>query len=154
MQITMKRWAGHALATGTCAALLACASGVSISDTWVQAYPGARRSPDEVAAVVRAGSPNLLTADFPSQIDSVNYADFRGLQLNGIEVLPGEHLVTLECSKGRRVKTATPSARINFIAGHVYQASCRDYGKSAGAEIEDLGVGYSGPSVPRHILSR
>ena len=79
----------------------------------------------------------------------MNYGSFRGLQLNGIEILPGEHVGTLECDKTRGysgTKFATPSAHGRFLAGHVYQASCRDNGNSASAVVEDpaTALGSSG----------
>jgi hypothetical protein len=103
----------------------------------VQAYPGERRAPDQVATIVKGWGQG-----FPSQVDGVNYGSFRGLQLNGIEILPGEHVITLECDKTRRysgTKFATPSAHGRFLAGHAYRASCRDNGNSATAVVEDLG---------------
>ena len=138
---------GHALALGACALLGACASGVSIDETWVQAYPGARRPAQEVATIVKGWGQG-----FPSQVDGVNYGSFRGLQLNGIEILPGEHVVTLECDKTRRIsgtKFATPSVHGRFLAGHVYRASCRDNGNSASAVVEDLGDGPQELRAPR-----
>jgi len=138
---------GRALAMGACALLGACASGVSIDESWVQGYPGARRAPDQVATIIKGWGQG-----FPSQIDGVNYGSYRGLQLNGIEILPGEHLVTLECDKTRRytgTKFATPSARGQFVAGHVYRASCRDNGNSASAVVEDLGDGPQVLRAPR-----
>ncbi len=138
---------GRALAMGACALLGACANGVSINETWVQAYPGARRSPDQVATIVRG-----FGRGFPSQVDGVNYGNYRGLQLNGIEILPGEHVVTLECDKTRRytgTRFATPSAQGRFVAGHVYRASCRDNGNSASAVVEDLGDSHPELRGPR-----
>lgn len=135
------------LVVGFVAGLGACASGVSITDQWVQAYPGARRAPQEVATIVRGWGQG-----FPSRVDGVNYGSFRGLQLRGIEILPGEHTVTLECDKKMIIRgqlIATPSTRARFVAGHSYLASCRDDGKAAAAVLQDAGDSRPELTAPR-----
>lgn len=138
---------GRPLLVAACALLGACANGVSINDTWVQAYPGARRPPDEVATIARGWG-----AGFPAAVDGVNYTNTRPMELNGIEILPGDHVVMLHCISNRVIsgmKTAEPSAGGRFLAGHVYRASCRNNGKSASAVIEDLGIGHPDMKAPR-----
>lgn len=126
------------LAIMLAATLGACANGISIDDEWVQAYSGARRPSMEVATIVRGGG---FPPAYPAIIDGVNYADFRGVKLRGVEILPGEHTVTLQCEKvnwERRSLIASPSAHGVFLAGRIYEVNCIDSGKSAAASISEV----------------
>lgn len=141
-----------ALALATCALLAACASGAAIDDRWVQAYAGPRQAPADTVTLVRSTS---FPFGYPTEVDGVNYTRGRTEKLLGIEILPGEHTVTLQCEKvlhGNKVK-ALPTATGVFKAGHLYTANCADRGNSVGARIVDVGVAPPGGIAPRPAVA-
>jgi hypothetical protein len=99
----------------------------------VNAYPGEERPIGEVAV--------LLDAASIAKVDAKRVGDnlVQGYP-SDVRVLPGEHLITLDCmiTLDRRIPT---EVRVVIEAGHFYNMLCREQGGGLFAgDMRDLGT--------------
>ena len=127
-------------ACGVLALLSGCVGVAGLMGASVDAYEGPKKTDSEVAKIVRTKSGTSDGVGFLTKVDGVVYGDdlLRGFP-SKVNVLPGQHQITVKCIVGRRY--AFPSFTAYFEAGRHYELVCKDMGNGyASARYIDHGI--------------